>query len=106
MVKSCAGTTSDEQQDRTSEYGGVELFRGLGQNEIRFMLSAGTRRRFKASDFVMRIDQSAKHLFLVLTGGIDFYVLTRDGAKLLLRRMMPGDIFGVASFLAEPHGYM
>jgi len=54
----------------------------------------------------MRVDDAAEHFFLVTTGLVDFYVLTPNGDKLLIRRMAKGDIFGVASLLSNPQGYM
>lgn len=93
-------------QDEAKELTKVNLFNGLEREEIRTITNLGARRLFKPSDFVMQVDEAARHLFLVVRGAVDFSVLTSEGSKLLLRRMAPGDIFGVATFLLEPHGYM
>jgi CRP-like cAMP-binding protein len=84
----------------------VQLLSGLGKDESESILAAGTRRRFLAGETIKRTGQVADHLFLVRTGSINFYVATEDGREILLRRMVPGDVFGVAAFLSEPTGYL
>jgi CRP-like cAMP-binding protein len=37
---------------------------------------------------------------------VDYYVLTEEGQEILLRRLSPGNVFGVAAFLSEPTGYI
>ena len=79
-----------------------QLFTGLQKDEINVILAAGTRRKFKASDIIVSADQVAHHLFLIRTGCMSFSLTTSDGREILLRRLVPGNLFGIASFLPEP----
>lgn len=84
----------------------VRLFSGLAKGECDSILAAATRRRFKARETIKSSGQVASHLFLIRAGSSDFYVLTDDGREILLRRLVPGDVFGVSVFLSEPTGYL
>jgi CRP-like cAMP-binding protein len=70
------------------------------------VLAAATKRRFKASEIIVRADEPATRLYYVKTGYVNYYVTTSEGRRILLRRLVPGNIFGVAAFLSEPTGYM
>jgi CRP-like cAMP-binding protein len=83
----------------------VCFFTGLGRKEIGTVLSAGTRLRLKASEIIGRADEPANRLFLVRDGAVDYFVVTSDGRKVLLRRLVSGNIFGVGALLSEPAGY-
>jgi CRP-like cAMP-binding protein len=40
------------------------------------------------------------------TGIVNFHIVTEKGQKILLRRFVPGNSFGIAAFLEEPSGYL
>lgn len=84
----------------------VQLFSGLGKDEIGVILAAAVRRKFETSRIIIRANEPATRLFLVKTGCVDYDVLTEEGREILLRRLVPGDIFGVGAFLSEPDGYL
>jgi CRP-like cAMP-binding protein len=84
----------------------VRFFTGLEKKEIDVILAAATKRTFGAAEIVARADEPASHLFLVKDGSVDYYVLTSDGREILLRRLISGNVFGVAAFLSEPTGYV
>jgi CRP-like cAMP-binding protein len=88
------------------ESASARLLTGLGKEEIRLILGAANMRRFKTSEIIVRVDEPATRLFLVRSGCVNYYVVTSEGQELLLRRLVPRDVFGVASFLSEPIGYM
>jgi CRP/FNR family transcriptional regulator, nitrogen oxide reductase regulator len=90
----------------TTETPSVRLFSGLKKDESDSILAVATKRRFKARETIMSSGQVASHLFLVKTGSVNFYVVTDDGKEILLRRLVPGNVFGVATFLSEPTGYL
>jgi CRP/FNR family transcriptional regulator, nitrogen oxide reductase regulator len=100
------GTSAPSQLPPIIEPASVQLFSGLGKHERESILAVGTIRRFKARETVVSSGQAATHLFLVRIGSIDFYVVTDDGREILLRRLVPGNVFGVATFLSEPTGYL
>lgn len=84
----------------------VQLFTGLGRAETGVILAAAVRRNFEASQIIIRTDEPATRLFLVKTGSVDYFVLTEEGREILLRRLSPGNVFGVAAFLSESTGYI
>ncbi|HTX14681.1 MAG TPA: Crp/Fnr family transcriptional regulator [Candidatus Baltobacteraceae bacterium] len=84
----------------------VQLFAGLSREEIRIILAAAEERNFKKFYTIIRTREPATHLFLLKTGCVDFYILTEQGREILLRRLLPGSVFGVDAFLSDPAGYM
>jgi CRP/FNR family transcriptional regulator, nitrogen oxide reductase regulator len=84
----------------------VRFFTGLEKKETEIILAAATRRTFERGEIIARADEPASHLFLVAKGCVDYYVLTSDGREVLLRRLVSGNIFGVAAFLSQPSGYV
>lgn len=83
-----------------------EIFKGLENHEIMVIRRAAVRRTFSASEIVMSAEEPALHFFIPEIGCVDYFILTRDGTQLLLRRLGPGEPFGFASFLSEPTGYL
>jgi CRP-like cAMP-binding protein len=84
----------------------VQLFTGLGRGETSVILAAAVRRNCEASQVLIRTNEPATRLFLIKTGSVDYYVITEKGQEILLRRLAPGNVFGVAAFLSEPTGYL
>jgi CRP-like cAMP-binding protein len=82
-----------------------KLFSGLAENEINAIKEAAVRRSIEASRIIVRANEVADRLFLIGTGFVDYYVSTEDGRDILLRRLVAGDAFGMASLLSEPIGY-
>jgi CRP-like cAMP-binding protein len=82
------------------------IFAGLEKAESSAILAAAVRRRFKASETIIRAERPATHLFVVRNGNVNFYVETEKGQRILLRRFVQGNAFGIASFLPEPFGYL
>jgi CRP-like cAMP-binding protein len=84
----------------------IGLFKGLGSQEIRVILASAARQFIDPGEIVIRAEDDVTSLFLVELGSIDYYVVTDDGREILLRRLVPGNVFGVAAFLSEPGGYL
>lgn len=84
----------------------VRLFAGLGKDQISVVVAAATRRKFKASELMVRAEEPATRLFLITSGCVNYFVVTSAGEEVLLRRLAPGDVIGVASFLSDPMGYL
>jgi len=84
----------------------VELFSGLDENQIKASTDAATRREFDASRIVVMANEPADRFFLIGTGCVDYYVTNEAGQDILLRRLAAGDVFGVASLLSRPVGYL
>jgi CRP-like cAMP-binding protein len=84
----------------------VRFFSGMDKRETSVILTAATRQKFRGGEIIARADEPASHLFLIRDGCVDYFVLTDDGREILLRRLVPGNIFGVAAFLSQPMGYV
>ncbi|HKV60289.1 MAG TPA: Crp/Fnr family transcriptional regulator [Candidatus Acidoferrum sp.] len=84
----------------------VQLFSGLQENEIKAIKDAATRREFEKSRILVRSNEIANRLFLIERGFLDYYVANEAGQDILLRRLVAGDVFGQASFLSRPIGYL
>lgn len=84
----------------------VQLFSGLNANQIKAIKDAATRRAFEASRIIVMVNEPANRLFLIETGCVDYYVTSDDGRDILLRRLTAGDVFGQASLLSSPMGYL
>jgi CRP/FNR family transcriptional regulator, nitrogen oxide reductase regulator len=84
----------------------TRLFAGLEKKEANAILALAGRRKFKPSEAIIRIEERATHLVLVKKGFVDFFVVTEQGQSVLVRRFVPGDVFGIASLLCEPMGYL
>lgn len=84
----------------------VQLFSDLDANQIRAIKDAATRREFEASRIIVMANEPANRMFLIETGCVDYYVTGDDGQDILLRRLTAGDVFGQASLLSKPIGYL
>lgn len=90
----------------TIDFPELRLFRGLVRNQIDVIRAAGVERTFLASDVIVRIKEPSIQLFLIKRGLVNYSVLTDQGREILLDRLVPGDIFGIAAVLSEPSCYL
>ena len=84
----------------------VALFKGLSPHEIHTVRAAAAKRTLEASQIIIRAEEPAGHLILVEVGCVDYYVVTSEGREILLRRLVPGNALGYATFLTEPSGFL
>jgi CRP-like cAMP-binding protein len=84
----------------------IRLFAGLEKQDANAILTVAAKRAFKASETIIRAEGKATHLFIVKKGFVNFFVETEKGQEILMRRFVPGDVFGIASLLHEPLGYL
>jgi CRP-like cAMP-binding protein len=84
----------------------AKFFEGLGSKEVREILDAAEIRRIAAHRVVLMAGETATHLFLLLSGHANFYRLSREGDKVLLSRLMTGNVFGLGSLLSRPMHYI
>ena len=79
---------------------------GLTRAEIHSVLSAATLRQYPANSVVANQGDPAEHLFLLRTGCARLFYLTRQGRKVLLRWLLPGEMLGLATMLPNPSSYL
>jgi CRP-like cAMP-binding protein len=82
------------------------LLAGLDNGAIAEIIAAGVLRRFTAGQIIVHADDPGTHVFLIKTGSVDFYRVTRQGQQVLIVRFSSGDTFGFASIVATPMGYL
>ena len=83
-----------------------KLFAGVGSAELREILDAAEIRKVGARRIIITAGESATHLFLLLSGDVRFYRLTRNGDNVLLTRLVSGEAFGLGSLLSGPVQYI
>jgi CRP-like cAMP-binding protein len=84
----------------------VKFFEGLGSREVREILDAAEVRKIGAHRIVLMAGETATHLFLLLSGYAQFYRLSHDGDKVLLSRLVTGNVFGLGTLLSRPMHYI
>jgi CRP-like cAMP-binding protein len=79
---------------------------GLAEPAIRAILARAKIRRISAKDNIVTRGQRATHLFLVQSGRVQYYHLTKDGDSVVLAWMTQGDVVGLTAMLDGPSTYM
>jgi CRP-like cAMP-binding protein len=75
---------------------------GLEEPALRAILARAKIRRISAKDKIVTSGQQATHLFLVQSGWVQYYHLTKDGESVLLAWMGQGDVVGLTAMLNGP----
>jgi CRP/FNR family transcriptional regulator, nitrogen oxide reductase regulator len=79
---------------------------GIAPLDRRIILSAATQRRFPASSVVTHQGHPADNLFLLTKGCARHFFVTEDGKKLLLKWLVPGNLFGGRTILSNRSSYL
>jgi CRP/FNR family transcriptional regulator, nitrogen oxide reductase regulator len=79
---------------------------GLEQAATCAFIGAAKIRRISANHAITSAGQQASHLFLIQSGRVRYYHLTKHGELVLLGRLMPGDVIGLVVLLKGPSAYM
>lgn len=70
------------------------------------MLSAATQLMLPRHSIPVTQNQPAEHLYVLVRGRARFFFLTLDGQKIILRWIVPGNVFGVSALLRTPSRYL
>ena len=79
-----------------------ELFAGLDRESVNVILVAAQTKRFAAKRTIVTQGERVTHLFLLIKGRVSYYKGTRTGHELVLRLLVPGDVFGLGALLRNP----
>jgi CRP-like cAMP-binding protein len=79
---------------------------GFAPSDLAIILGAATLQRFKAHTLLANESESAQKLFLILEGRARTFTMTRQGDKLLLVWIPPGDMSGGRALLSKPVVYL
>jgi len=78
----------------------------LSKPPAKAILSAAQIRRISAKHNIITGGHRATHLFLVQSGEVHYYHLTKQGESVLLAWLVPGDVIGLVALLESPSPYM
>ena len=79
---------------------------GVDAADVKTILGAATLQRFSARSVMISQGDPAGHLFILLTGRARRFFLTHDGQKIVLLRVLSGDVFGEMAILDRPAKYL
>jgi CRP/FNR family transcriptional regulator, nitrogen oxide reductase regulator len=82
------------------------LLEGLLPRDLDSILSAATQRRFLANTVVSNQGDPANSLYLLTSGRARYFFVTPEGRRILLRWVVPGDVFGGMAILSRPAFYL
>jgi CRP/FNR family transcriptional regulator, nitrogen oxide reductase regulator len=82
------------------------LLEGLTKPELELVLSSATQRRFGPKSLLTHQEDPARHVGMLTKGAARHFYVSTLGRKVLLRWLLPGDVFGGKAFLREPSTYL
>ncbi len=88
-----------ELQRRLAALSVVEVFRSLNQEEMRKLAGRLSPTPFEPGEIVMRQGSEAHWLYLLTSGTAAVEVQDSNGARFLVNKLAPGDVFGEMSLL-------
>jgi CRP-like cAMP-binding protein len=83
-----------------------KLFAGLDDTTLRQILDPAQVRRIEPKKNVVVRGGRPDNLFLLQAGRARSHILTESGSEVLLLWLVPGDVVGLVSLLANPPTYM
>jgi CRP-like cAMP-binding protein len=83
-----------------------DLLASLEKNVREDILAAAQVRQISNKQAITTEGDRATHLYLVQSGRVRFYHLTKQGNVILLAWLMPGDVMGLVTVLKKPLRYM
>jgi CRP-like cAMP-binding protein len=79
---------------------------GLSPASLDRILASATPRQYLAGTIVTKQEGPANYYCLLTRGRARYFFVTRDGQKLLLHWLSPGETFGVSALLANQSNYL
>jgi CRP-like cAMP-binding protein len=78
----------------------------LDQRAVDKILSAAARQQSPARHQLLSAGQPATHLFMLRSGRVRYYKITKSGDEIVLHMLGNGDVFGLGTLLKQPTSYM
>ena len=78
----------------------------ITQDDRRVILEKAQQRTVATREVVVRGGEKASAVYLLRSGRIKYSRVTEEGKELLLWLLTPGDVFGIATILNHPPGYL
>ena len=83
----------------------AEIVADIKGDQLSEILGAAETKQVRPHQIILREGAAPAHMFLLLSGRIEFYRLSRTGDEVLLSLLLPGDTFGLGTLLAPPVPY-
>lgn len=80
----------------------LDLFRAVADEELDTVLAHATALRLKAGDPVFQQGQTAENFFILLHGHLKVVQTTPEGDQIMVRYVIPGEVFGIARAMRRP----
>ena len=87
-------------------YSKSRFLEGLTERELASILAAGSERHYLANSVVLHQEDPAEQLCLLVEGAARHFYVTEGGQKVILRWLVPGDVFGGRALLRESSTYL
>jgi CRP-like cAMP-binding protein len=78
----------------------------LDQRAVDKILSTASRQQSPARQQLLSAGQPATHLFMLRSGRVRYYKITKSGNEIVLHMLGNGDVFGLGTLLKQPTSYM
>jgi len=82
------------------------FLKGLTTSELGRILAKAKTRHVSTKKVVVQQDEPAEQFFLIARGQARYFFVTEEGRKIVLFSLLPGDVFGGATILADPSRYL
>jgi CRP-like cAMP-binding protein len=82
------------------------LFRGLQKSEIEVVVSAAVRRNCQRGAVLSTEGEAAGQFFMLLSGRARYFTLSEDGRRVILRWILPSDVFGAMALMHDAGAYL
>jgi CRP-like cAMP-binding protein len=82
------------------------LLKGLAKPEIELVVSAAALRKYQRGAVLSGEGEAANEFFMLVSGRARYFTLTEDGRRVILRWILPSEVFGAMALLPEPGAYL
>src|SRR5690606_36457527 len=80
----------------------LDQFRAVSDEDLDSVLEIAQAMRLNAGDHVFRQGEPAEYFFVLLHGHLKVIQATPDGEQVMVRYVIPGEVFGIARAMRRP----
>ncbi len=84
-----------------SIFEGVELFEGLGSDELKAIEAVAVHRKFSKNTVIINEDDNADSLYVIETGKVKVFLSDKAGKEYVINTMEEGQYFGELALLDD-----
>lgn len=81
----------------------LDIFRQMPDASLDTLLQAATVHRLATNDTAFRQGEAADRFFVLLHGNLKVIQNTTEGEQVVVRYVIPGEVFGIAHAMRRPH---